>query len=84
MIYTRGHRSDFDTWAADGNPGWTYDEVLPFYKYSERCRLRYQDEGYHGTDGLLNVEEARYGTPLRKTFIEAGRERGKLIVKINN
>lgn len=35
MIYIRGHRADYDHWAAQGNPGWSYDEVLPYFKQAE-------------------------------------------------
>lgn len=77
MIYTRGNRADFDKWAQNGNPGWSYDEVLPFYLMSERSTLKYKDRDFHNYDGSLNVEDIRYSTPIRESFIAGGRERGK-------
>lgn len=84
MIYTRGNKADFDRWAKDGNPGWTYDEVLPYYMFSERSRLRFQDQGYHNFDGPLSVEEPQYSTIIRETFIQAGKERGKYFKEREN
>jgi choline dehydrogenase len=49
MIYIRGHRSDYDGWAKNGAPGWSYDEVLPLFKRSER-NSRGAGE-YHGAKG---------------------------------
>ena len=53
MMYIRGHRQDYDDWAAAGNTGWSYDDVLPYFKKSEG-----NDKGadpYHGSDGPLKV-----------------------------
>src|SRR3954470_7715449 len=53
MIYIRGHHSDYDTWAAMGADGWSYADVLPYFKRSEdNERL---DDDFHGVDGELNV-----------------------------
>ncbi|HET7650733.1 MAG TPA: choline dehydrogenase [Gammaproteobacteria bacterium] len=74
MIYTRGHPSDYDAWAAAGNPGWAYADVLPYFKRAERnARLR---DAYHGNDGPLLVEDLRTDTPLHGAFIEAARQAG--------
>lgn len=48
MVYIRGHRDDYDHWAALGNTGWSYDEVLPYFKKSEHNE-RIKNE-YHGQD----------------------------------
>ena len=58
MIYIRGHREDYDHWAALGNEGWSYEDVLPSFKRSERFEPG--DSAYHGQDGPLNVS-----TPAR-------------------
>lgn len=77
MIYQRGHRRDFDAWAAVENPGWSYDEVLPYFRKSERLQIpALMASPYHGHDGPLDVQYARYQTPLSDAFIAAGREFG--------
>src|SRR5690606_22505408 len=70
MIYARGHRSDFDNWAALGNPGWGYDDVLPYFKKSENNEV-HPDSPYHGTGGPLNVTALIDPSPLNKLFLEA-------------
>ena len=56
MLYVRGHRSDYDQWAALGNPGWSYEEVLPLFKRAENNE-RHRDDPFHGTGGPLNVAD---------------------------
>ena len=69
MIYLRGHRSDFDGWAASGAPGWSYPEVLPYFKRSEHNeRLR---DDYHGRDGELNVSDPVWLSSLAPFFAES-------------
>ncbi|MGH9509113.1 MAG: GMC family oxidoreductase [Terriglobales bacterium] len=74
MIYIRGHRSDYDHWSALGNPGWSYAEVLPFFKKSER--YQHGASEFHGADGPLSVAELEYVNPLSRAFVEAGMETG--------
>jgi len=74
MIYIRGHRADYDHWSELGNPGWSYDEVLPFFKKSERYRRGASE--FHGSQGLLNVAELAYVNPISRAFVEAGLEIG--------
>ena len=62
MIYIRGHRADYDGWRDLGNPGWGYQDVLPFFKKSEN-----QERGaseYHGASGPLQVSDLRCVNPL--------------------
>ncbi|XP_060516556.1 glucose dehydrogenase [FAD, quinone]-like [Cylas formicarius] len=76
MIYTRGNRWDYDRWAADGNPGWSYDEVLPYFIKSEKAlNLADAEEQYHGKNGSLSVENI-YQSKLMGAFIEAGKQLG--------
>jgi choline dehydrogenase len=70
MCYTRGQREDYDGWAALGNPGWSYAEVLPYFRRSED-QSRGESE-FHGVGGPLGVEDLRYRNALSATFIEAG------------
>lgn len=74
MCYMRGHPSDYDAWEKLGNPGWSFREVLPYFKRSE-----HQERGaspYHGTGGPLNVADLRHPSVLSKTFIQAGIQTG--------
>ena len=69
MLYVRGHRSDYDHWAALGNRGWSYDEVLPFFRRAENNEVF--DGAYHGKGGPLNVAAQRNPSPLNAAFLEA-------------
>lgn len=75
MIYARGHRSDYDAWAALGNPGWGYDDVLSYFKKSEANAI-HRDSPYHGVDGPLHVTNLRSPSPLNDVFLEACRAQG--------
>jgi choline dehydrogenase-like flavoprotein len=78
LLYVRGNRRDYDEWAALGNPGWSYDEVLPYFRKSENNQsLRGKGaNAFHGTDGPLWVEDIRTDNPwqtiLKQACIEAG------------
>ncbi len=75
MIYARGHPTDYDTWAALGNPGWAYEDVLPYFKRSEANEV-HRDSPFHGVDGPLNVTDLRSPSPLNEVFLEACRSQG--------
>jgi choline dehydrogenase len=69
MIYIRGNRHDFDHWQELGNHGWSYQNVLPYFKKSEN-----QQRGagqFHGVEGLLNVTDAIEPSIVSKCFVEA-------------
>jgi choline dehydrogenase-like flavoprotein len=72
MIYMRGHRADYDQWAAVGNNGWAYDDVLPYFRMSE-CNEDY-DGPWHGRDGPVNVALLRTYNPFHGYFLQAARE----------
>jgi choline dehydrogenase len=74
MIYVRGNRHDYDRWAQMGNPGWSYAEVLPFFRKSEGHAERNGE--FHSHDGPLSVCRARGRNPLFDLFVEAGRQAG--------
>lgn len=75
MIYARGHRSDFDRWVELGNPGWGYDDVLPYFKKSESNAI-HRDSPFHGVDGPLNVTNLRSPSPLNDVFLRACQSQG--------
>src|SRR6187551_3889291 len=74
MIYLRGHRADFDGWAADGCTGWSYDEVLPYFKRGEDNERG--EDAFHGVGGPLSVSDSRSNHPLVDAMIEATRQAG--------
>jgi len=69
MAYVRGNREDYDEWASLGNKGWSYKEVLPYFKKSEHHE--WFGGPYHSKKGLLNVSFAQYPSRLTKVFLEA-------------
>jgi choline dehydrogenase len=74
MIYNRGHARDYDQWRQLGNLGWSYEEVLPYFKKSIN-----QERGadkYHGVGGPLNVKDSNASNKLHQLFIDAGVEAG--------
>ena len=74
MCYIRGHRDDYDQWAAQGAHGWSFDQVLPYFKRSE-----HQERGadaFHGQGGPLNVADLRSPNPLGQVFIAAAEQSG--------
>jgi choline dehydrogenase-like flavoprotein len=74
MIYTRGHRDDYDHWAALGNPGWSWDDVLPYFKRAEHNERG--ADAWHGTGGPLNVMDPRSPNRVSPLFVQAGRQAG--------
>ncbi|MEQ1516285.1 MAG: choline dehydrogenase [Usitatibacteraceae bacterium] len=74
MIYARGQREDYDHWAALGNSGWSYDEVLPFFKRAEHNERG--ADAFHGVGGPLNVMDLRSPNPFTARFVEAGQQAG--------
>ncbi len=74
MVYMRGQAADYDHWRQLGNAGWSYADVLPYFKKSERNE-RLHDE-FHGSDGPLNVAERPYTNPLSHVFLEAAQQAG--------
>ncbi|XP_046753875.1 glucose dehydrogenase [FAD, quinone]-like [Diprion similis] len=77
MIYLRGSPSIFDEWAAMGNEGWSWKEVLPFFKKSENNgNIDLVGRKYHGTDGPLFVEKFPTQPPFANVILEAAKEAG--------
>lgn len=74
MIYIRGHRSDYDQWAADGNAGWGWDDVRPYFLRAEHNERGADD--HHATGGPLNVMDLRSPHRFGPVFVEAGKQAG--------
>jgi choline dehydrogenase len=74
MVYIRGVPSDYDMWAQLGNRGWSWDDVLPYFKKSENYLPG--PDAYHGSDGPLKVSRPGVAAPLNLAWIEAGKQAG--------
>ena len=74
LIYIRGQRQDYDHWAALGNPGWSYDEVLPYFVRSEHNQRGAST--FHGASGPLRVSDIADRNPLIDAFIAGAQEIG--------
>ena len=78
MIYVRGHARDFDHWAEEGAQGWSYADVLPYFKRMEAWHDGGHggDPAWRGTDGPLHVTRGPRKNPLTRAFVEAGAQAG--------
>ncbi|HKB36590.1 MAG TPA: GMC family oxidoreductase N-terminal domain-containing protein, partial [Gemmataceae bacterium] len=74
MVWTRGHRADYDDWAEAGNAGWDFESVLPLFKKSEDWEDGASE--FRGAGGPIHVERARDLHPVAAAFIDAGRSCG--------
>jgi choline dehydrogenase-like flavoprotein len=70
MVYHRGHPADYDGWAALGNDGWSWREVLPYFRRSENNET-WGESAYHGRGGPLNVTDLDTTNPLVEVFLDA-------------
>ena len=74
MVYVRGNALDYDRWAGNGLPEWSYAHVLPYFKRAETCARGGDD--YRGDSGPLHVSRGTMRNPLFAAFIEAGQQAG--------
>lgn len=74
MIYIRGHARDYDRWRQLGCEGWSFADVLPYFKRAE-CNENGGNE-FHGDSGPLHVSNGRSANPLFRAFVQAGKEAG--------
>ncbi len=74
MVYVRGHARDFDHWADEGAQGWSYADVLPYFKRAETSHGG--EEGWRGTDGPLHITRGPRTNPLFQAFVDAGQQAG--------
>ncbi len=74
MIYLRGQRGDYDGWAAAGNPGWSWEEVLPYFKRAEDNERG--ADAFHGTGGPLHVMDLRSPNRFGPVFVQAAQQAG--------
>ena len=78
MVYVRGHAKDFDTWESMGASGWSYADVLPYYKRMETWDPAGHggDASWRGSDGPLHVTRGKRDNPLVQAFVQAGQQAG--------
>ncbi|WP_127143983.1 GMC family oxidoreductase [Pelagibacterium montanilacus] len=74
MIYTRGHRADYDEWSGLGAEGWSYADVLPYFRKAED-NVRLVD-AYHGVGGPLRVSDPISPAPITARFVRAAQQAG--------
>ncbi|MBT5572223.1 MAG: choline dehydrogenase, partial [Alphaproteobacteria bacterium] len=74
MVYIRGHQEDYNQWRQLGNTGWSYEDVLPYFRKAED-QQRGEDE-YHGVGGPLAVSDPWGKHPLAEAFIDAAEAAG--------
>ncbi|MGW4391687.1 GMC family oxidoreductase [Streptomyces sp. NPDC004685] len=74
MIYIRGNRADYDGWAAADAMGWSYADVLPYFRRSEDNQRG--EDAFHGVGGPLTVSDGRSGHPLASAFVQAAEQAG--------
>lgn len=74
MCYVRGHATDYDHWAKLGNPGWSYAEVLPYFRKAEHNERG--GDAFHGSGGPVNVADLRRINPLSHSFVHAAMQAG--------
>ncbi|HEY3636493.1 MAG TPA: choline dehydrogenase [Caldimonas sp.] len=77
MIYLRGSADDYDGWAAEGNRGWGWSDVLPYFKRAEHNERG--ADAYHGSDGPLNVMDLRSPHRFGPIFVDAARQAGHAV-----
>ena len=75
LVYNRGQAQDFDDWAAAGNPGWSYQEVLPYFKSTE-TRIGEGDDTYRGRTGPMPITNIDWIHPISEAFIKGAQELG--------
>jgi choline dehydrogenase len=75
MAYFRGHPRDFDEWAQAGATGWSYEDVLPYFRKAEHNET-WPESRYHGNGGPMNVLDIERPNPLVKRFLEAASSLG--------
>jgi choline dehydrogenase-like flavoprotein len=74
MIYIRGQHQDYDDWAAAGNPGWSFADVLPYFRRAEHNERG--ADAFHGSGGPLNVMDLRSPNRYGPVFVQAGQQAG--------
>ncbi|XP_075155521.1 glucose dehydrogenase [FAD, quinone]-like [Haematobia irritans] len=83
MMYTRGNRRDYDTWARMGNVGWSYKDVLPYFRKLEGSIIPDAEAEYVGRKGPVRISYAKFHTKFSEAFVEAAQENGTKYLDYN-
>nr|XP_016923960.1 glucose dehydrogenase [FAD, quinone] [Drosophila suzukii] len=76
MMYTRGNRRDYDRWASLGNPGWSYEELLPYFRKYEGSAVPDAEENLVGRQGPVKISYSETRTPIADAFVRATQDAG--------
>ena len=84
MMYIRGNPKDYDDWEALGNPGWKFEDILPYFKKSEdNLQINEVDSKYHGTGGPMPISKFPYNPPFSYAILKGGEELGFAVQDLN-
>ncbi|XP_041787628.1 choline dehydrogenase, mitochondrial-like [Anopheles merus] len=83
LIFSRGNRDDYDRWSAAGNDGWSYDEVLPYFRKFEKATGEKPDGKFRAAGGPVRVERSAYRSEHARIYLEAAKEAGYQHVDYN-
>ncbi|VEN58387.1 unnamed protein product [Callosobruchus maculatus] len=83
MICTRGNKMDYDNWEVMGNPGWSYQDLLPYFLKMEDANVAVNDSEYRAKGGPLGVSDVYFTTKLGDVFMEAAQQAGYPYVDYN-
>ncbi|KAL9702544.1 hypothetical protein quinque_006062 [Culex quinquefasciatus] len=85
VIFTRGNKRDYDAWARAGNPGWSWDEIMPYYKKLENANIKdFGDNGFHGKGGRLSVEDCPFRSKIAEAFVAGAQQAGYRYLDYNS
>ncbi|XP_054715397.1 LOW QUALITY PROTEIN: glucose dehydrogenase [FAD, quinone]-like [Uloborus diversus] len=84
MLYVRGNRKNYDEWAKQGAIGWSYDDVLPYFKKLENyTEPKHVNNGFHGTSGPVTASTPKFNPPVKLAAMEAATNLGYEFVDSN-
>lgn len=76
MMYTRGNRRDYDRWAELGNEGWSFEDVLPYFKKYEGSSVPDADTDFVGRDGPVKISYIQWRSKIAEAFVQAAQQDG--------
>ncbi|KAK9871998.1 hypothetical protein WA026_015243 [Henosepilachna vigintioctopunctata] len=84
MLWVRGNPKDYDLWAQQGNPGWSYQDVLPYFKKLEYAKVKKFSNDHQGKGGKVHVENSHFMTPATEYVLRAAHELGIPYINYNS